>query len=120
MRAAALGALERCPRACLRDDQQRTQVDRGVPAGIVLAAPRYSHFARPRLELLELTERSLEPTLIANDSRMTLHHDLQRRLHRERILAVALERLQRLPHRLLDLGIRDRQRCAAPAPPGCV
>src|SRR6266705_2648225 len=43
--APALGALERGARGRLGDHQERAQVDRRVPAGIVFAAARDPHLA---------------------------------------------------------------------------
>src|SRR2546425_7208878 len=114
VRAAALGPLECRAGGRLGDDEQRAQVDRGVPAGIVFAAPEDPHFPHARLELLELGERGLQACLVAHNSRVALHDGLERRLHRKRILAVALEGVERLTHRLLDLVIRYRRRRAAP------
>src|SRR3989442_7478403 len=106
---AALGALEGRAGGRLGDDDQGVQVDGGVPAGIVFAAAGYAHLSRPRLELLELLERVFEAGPVADDPGIAPHHGLQSGLNGERILAVALERLERPPHRLLDFGVRDRR-----------
>src|SRR6266545_4842718 len=47
----ALRALQRRPRRRLGDRQERPQVDRGMPAGIVFAAARDPHLAGSGLEL---------------------------------------------------------------------
>src|SRR2546425_1496373 len=87
--AAALGPLAGGAGGRLGDDEQRVQVDRGVPAGVVLSAAGNPHLPRPRLELLEVVERGLQACLVTDDPRVPLHHVLQRGLHRERVLAVA-------------------------------
>src|SRR6185312_440333 len=92
MAAAALGALERRARRGFGDDEQRAQVDRRMPTGIVLAAPGDADRASACLELLELRQRGLEPGLVANDPGVALHHRLQRRLARERVFAVTIDR----------------------------
>src|SRR3989442_15478492 len=114
--APALGPLEGRARGRLGDDEQGVQVDGGVPAGVVFAAAGHPHLPRPPFELLELGERVFETGLVADDPRVALHDRLQCRLHRERILAVARERLERLAHRLLDFGLRDRGGGVAPFP----
>jgi hypothetical protein len=123
MGTATFRALQRRARAGLGDHEQRPQIDCGVPSGIVLPAPRHPYVPRPSLELLELGECVFQAAPVADDARVPLHHPLQRGLHRERILTVALERRERLTHGVFDLGIGDRRRGAAfggrvlPCPP---
>src|SRR5438874_6229130 len=81
------------------------QVDGRVPTGIVFAAAGNPHLPRPRLELRELGERGLEARLVADDPGVTLHHGLERRLHGIWIFTLPFERVERLSHRLLHLGI---------------
>ena len=89
------------------------QVDGRVPAGIVFAAAGNPHPPRPGFELRELGERVLEAGLVADDPGVTLHHGLERRLHGIWIFTLPFERVERLAHRLLDLGIGNRRRCGA-------
>src|SRR2546426_260082 len=81
VRAAALGPLECRAGGRLGDDEQRAQVDRGVPAGIVFAAPGNPHFPHTRLQLLELGERGLPACPVPHNPRAALHHGLDRPLH---------------------------------------
>src|SRR5439155_17271264 len=81
MSAAALSPLQRGTRGRLRNDQEGSEVDRRVPAGIVLAAPGDPDVLSTSFQLLELGERGFEAALVPNDAGMPLHHRLQRRLH---------------------------------------
>src|SRR2546423_5034796 len=96
MSTPTLGPLQTGPRGRLRHGEQRTEVDGGVPAGIVFAASGHADFARARLELLQLGERVLEAGLVTDDPGVALHHSLERRLHGIWILALPFERLERL------------------------
>ena len=62
------------------------------------------------LSAVELVQRLLHLVLGADDADVALHHLLQRHLDRERVLAAArgrLERLQRVVHRTLHLAVVD-------------
>src|SRR5687767_15437502 len=109
--APALRTLQRRARRRFGHDQQRGEIDGGVPAGIVFAAARDPYLAGPDFQLVELLERGLEPGALARDSGVALHHRLKRGLHGVRILAaVALEGRERLAHRGVDLGVGNRRR----------
>src|SRR6201988_1485053 len=82
-----------------------------MPAGIVFAAAGDAHGPCASLELVELGERGLETGLVADDPGVALHHGLKRGLHGEWVLAIALERHQRLAHGTLDLRVRNLRRC---------
>src|SRR5712692_10203594 len=88
--AAALRALERGAHRHLRHGQERPQVERRVPARIVLPAARDPHVPRALLEPLELCERLFKARAVTDDPRLALHHVLQRRLYRERVLPVGV------------------------------
>src|SRR6267143_6338461 len=115
MAAAALRALEGGAHRHLRHGEKRPQVERRVPSRIVLAAARNPHMPRALLEPLELGERLLKSRAVADDPRFALHHVLQRRLHRERVLPLGT--VEGGECRLdggVRLGDRDAGRPAAP------
>src|SRR5262245_53867444 len=113
MTAAAFGALEGRARGRFGDNEQRLEVDRRMPPRIVLATAGHADFARAALELLETLECTFEAALVADDAGVALHDGLERRLHGIRVLAVALERRERVARRGLDLRGGDGRRGAA-------
>src|SRR5438034_2514927 len=92
MRTATFGALQRRPGAGLGDHEERAQVDRRVPARIVLAAARHPNLAGAGLELLELGQRVLQTALVSDDAGVSLHDCLYCRLHGKGILTLTPER----------------------------
>src|SRR5207245_44691 len=114
MSTAALGPLQRGTRGRLRNDQEGSDVDRRMPAGIVLAAPTDSDLPSSSFQPLELGERGFETALVADDAGVALHDGLERRLHGERILAAfMLERGEGIPHRRFHIGVGNRRGCPA-------
>src|SRR5256884_3190694 len=99
VRTPALGPLQRGARGRFRYNQEGAQVDRRVPAGIVLAAPGDPRFPSASFQVLELGQRGLEAALVADDPGVALHDGLERGLHGKRILPVrVLEGRERGAH----------------------
>src|SRR2546425_136642 len=71
--AATLRALERRAGGHLRNGEQGAQVERRVPAGVVLPAAPDPHVSRALAEPSELGERLLESRAVADDPRLALH-----------------------------------------------
>ena len=86
--AAALAPLDRRARDRLRDGQQVVQVERRVPAGVVLAMAADADAARRARAAGRDLERALHLGLVPHDADEVLHHLLQRVLHLVRALAL--------------------------------
>jgi hypothetical protein len=115
--AAALAALDRRARNRFRDRQQVVQIERGVPARVVLAMPADADPARSITQRPEALERAPHLGLVPHDADQVLHHLLQRVLHLVRALglAAAREGLQGPPRGFVDLPRVDRGRSADPS-----
>src|SRR5436853_6899975 len=81
VRTPALGPLQRGARGRFRYNQEGAQVDRRVPAGIVLAAPGDPRFPSASFQVLELGQRGPEAALVADAPGVSMHDGLERGLH---------------------------------------
>src|SRR5262245_57182044 len=84
--AARLLALEGGLRDALGDQQHVAQVDRQVPARVVLPVPAHREVLGPLLELLDLAQRLLQLRTGADDADQVVHRLLELLLDRVWIL----------------------------------
>ena len=80
MSAATLFPLERRTRCRFGDDEQILQVERGVPARVVLTVATHAHARRASCQGLDAGQRLLHLMLRAHDAHEILHVFLQRLL----------------------------------------
>ena len=96
-------------RDALADDQHVAQVDRQVPARVVLPVPLDLHVPGPLLEPLDLLERPLELGRGPDDPDQVVHRLLQVGLDGVGVLpTLHLERREGTPLRRLHVPLRDR------------
>src|SRR5262249_8364936 len=112
VRAAAFLALDRAARDGLGAGQKVPQIERRVPAGVVLAIALDADRLGALLETLDGLERAHHLLLAAHDADQVLHHVLQVVLDLERPLGVpaALEGRERILRGSLHLGAVDLAR----------
>src|SRR5260370_26126823 len=108
MRAAALFALQRRTGDRLGNGQQIVQIQRCVPARIVLAISSYRYRFRPLAQFQNFIQSLFHLVMTADNSDQPLHEILQLVLHLISAFAVAPEGLERLARHLVHLLAVDR------------